>query len=70
MGPKTFVLNIEGMSCAHCVKAVKSGVEKLPGVKSVEVSLENKKATVTVDPTLVGLPAIKAAIEEEGYSVQ
>lgn len=63
-------LTVEGMSCQHCVKAVKSALEKLPGVQSVEVSLEKKKAAVAFDPALVGLPAIKAAIEGEGYAVK
>jgi len=70
MGQQNLDLSIEGMSCQHCVKAVQTAVKKLPGVKSVEVSLEKKKAAVTFDPALVGLPAIKAAIEEEGYKVK
>ena len=70
MGPKKLELTIEGMSCQHCVKAVRGAIEKLPGVQAVEVSLERKKASVTIDPSQVGLPAIQAAVEEEGYEVK
>ena len=36
-------LNVEGMSCGHCVKAVESSVGDLNGVSSVKVDLEEKK---------------------------
>ena len=41
-------LKIEGMMCAHCVAHVKSALQKVDGVKDVEVSLENKTAVVTL----------------------
>ena len=43
----TYVLGIEGMSCAHnCAPKVKSALESIDGVKSAEVSFEEKRATV------------------------
>ena len=63
------VINIEGMSCSHCVKAVTDAVKPLKGVKSVEVSLEKKQADVEYDDTLLSLETIKAAIEDQGYDV-
>jgi copper chaperone len=69
MAVKTVELGVEGMSCQHCVKAVKGSVGALPGVSSVEVSLERKRVTVGYDPVKVDLPAMKAAIEDAGYTV-
>jgi copper chaperone len=66
---ETIKLGVEGMHCKHCVMAVKNAVGALPGVASVDVSLEQKLATVSYDPTKVALPAMKTAIENEGYSV-
>ena len=63
-------LLVEGMSCQHCVRAVKTSVGALPGVSAVEVILERGKVSVGYDPALVGLPAIKAAIEDQGYTVK
>jgi copper chaperone len=63
-------LNVEGMSCQHCVHAVKGAVAALNGVDKVEVSLEKKRATVDFDPGVTNLQAIKTAIEEQGYSVK
>lgn len=70
MAAQTLNLSVEGMSCEHCVRAVKTSVGKLAGVSTVEVSLENGSVTVGFDPALVGLPAIRTAIEEEGYTVK
>ncbi|MBR0598746.1 copper chaperone CopZ [Clostridiales bacterium BAD-6] len=63
------VLNVEGMSCSHCVNAVKNAVGALDGVAEVEVNLEGKTVTVTYDAGKVSLSAVKDAIEEEGYDV-
>lgn len=65
----TVVLNVEGMSCHHCVKAVTDAVGALDGVSAVDVSLEKKTATVEYDAEQVSLEDIKDAIEEEGYDV-
>ncbi|HML36878.1 MAG TPA: copper chaperone CopZ [Bacillota bacterium] len=62
-------LNVEGMSCQHCVKAVTQAVTALDGVSSVDVSLEEKTVAVDYDADQVSLDSIKEAIEEEGYDV-
>lgn len=69
MAKQTMALNVEGMSCQHCVHAVKGAVAALSGVEKVEVSLEKNLATVDFDPGVTTLQMIKTAIEEQGYSV-
>lgn len=69
MAMVTETLNVNGMSCQHCVRAVKTAVGGLAGVELVEVSLEKNLVTVGFDPQKTGLPSIRAAIEGEGYSV-
>lgn len=61
-------LMIEGMMCQNCVKHVTHALEGIPGVTDVQVSLENKKATVNV-PESVTDEALKAAVTEAGYEV-
>ena len=39
-------LKVEGMHCEHCVANVKAALEAVPGVRNVEVSLEEGKATL------------------------
>ena len=63
------IINVEGMSCSHCVNAVTKAVGGLDGVSDVKVDLEAKTAAVDYDSDKVTPEIIKAAIEEEGYYV-
>jgi copper chaperone len=63
---KTIELEITGMTCDHCVNAVTGALKEVAGVSDAVVSLENKQAIVTADE--VEIPALIAAVEEEGYS--
>ena len=59
-------LKVQGMSCQHCVAAVKKALSAVPGVTSVEVDLD--KETVTVEG-IADAAQVKAAIEDAGYDV-
>ncbi|MGO9310232.1 MAG: copper ion binding protein [Spirochaetia bacterium] len=69
MAKETKDLNVQGMSCPHCVHTVKTSVSALVGVDSVDVSLEKNLVTVGFDPGKTSLQAITTAIEDQGYSV-
>lgn len=69
MNSETQVLNVEGMSCNHCVQSVKKSVGSLNGVSQVDVDLANKKVTVVYDKDIVKLADIKESIENAGYDV-
>ena len=60
-------LKVTGMTCMHCVAAVKKALEQVPGVETAEVSLEKAQAVVTGDGDV---QAMVAAIKEEGYSAE
>lgn len=62
---KEAVINISGMSCMHCVKAVKIGLEEA-GFN--ETNVEIGKAELKVNDS-GELEKAKAAIEEAGYKV-
>lgn len=62
------VINIEGMSCMHCVNHVESALKNVAGVHSATVDLAAKKATVCAMDTVTDA-ALKAAVEEAGYQV-
>ena len=57
-------IKVEGMMCMHCVAHVKEALEKVEGVKKVEVSLEKKNALVEGDFKMED--AIKA-VNDAGY---
>ena len=67
MSTLTREFSIDGMHCAGCVKSVTGAVSRVPGVKHVEVSLENKAAKVEFDGTLTEPDAIVAAVEGAGF---
>lgn len=63
------VLNVQGMSCMHCVMSIKKGVGELQGIENVDVSLQEGKVAVTFDPNSTNIDEIKEAIEDVGYDV-
>jgi copper ion binding protein len=60
------VYSVSGMTCQHCVEAITSEIGQVDGVDSVVVDLAAK--TVTVDGDADD-GAVRAAIDEAGYSV-
>lgn len=66
--PSTQSYTVSGMTCGHCVASVTEEVSEVPGVESVDVTLETGALTVTsAEP--VDDAAIRAAVEEAGYQL-
>ena len=63
-------LNVQGMSCGHCVKAVEGSVGVLNGVSSVKVDLKAATVDVEFDVKQVSLEQIKETIDDQGYDVK
>ena len=63
----TTTLNVQGMSCGHCVNSVEGAVKKLGA--EAKVDLATNSVTVDFDETKISLDAIKETIEEQGYDV-
>ncbi|WP_413300243.1 copper chaperone CopZ [Bacillus sp. 1P10SD] len=63
-------LNVSGMSCGHCVKAVEGSVGVLQGVKKVAVKLDKGQVDVEFDPSVITLSTIKETIDDQGYDVK
>jgi Cu+-exporting ATPase len=66
---KKIVLNIGGMSCINCARAIEKQLNKLNGVTHATVNLAAEKAIIEYDPALVDQKAIEAAVVEAGYQV-
>ncbi|MDP4164431.1 MAG: copper chaperone CopZ [Bacillota bacterium] len=63
------VLNVKGMSCGHCVKAVEGSVGKLNGVEKVLVDLDKGQVQVEFNPSELNVDTIKETIDDQGYDV-
>ena len=66
---ETIQLGVKGMSCGGCVKSVTGVLQKIPGVGSVDVSLEQQRAAITYDPSQADPAQFRQAIEGAGFSV-
>lgn len=67
---ENITLNVKGMSCGHCVKAVEGSVGKLEGVSEVKVNLEEGRVVVAFNKDVVSLEKIKDTIDDQGYDVE
>jgi copper chaperone len=60
-------LNVEGMSCNHCLNAVEGAVKSVGATGKVD--LATKKVDITFDEKKVSVDSIKKAIVDQGYDV-
>jgi len=60
-------LNIEGMTCGHCVMHVTQALQKIKGVVKAGVDLNKRIAVVTYQPGAVTKEQLIKAVEEAGY---
>ena len=63
----TLTLKVGGMTCGGCANSVRKAVAAVPGVQSVDVSLEAAQATVTYDDAKAQAAQLKSAIEDAGF---
>lgn len=63
---KTYELDLEGMSCQHCVRSVQEALRGLPGISVADVSVGHVHVEAGDD---VPLDAIAAAVSAAGYPV-
>lgn len=62
-------LNVNGMSCGHCISSIEGNVGELNGVESVKVHLEDGKVDVSFNAEKISLQDITDEIEDTGYDV-
>jgi copper chaperone len=61
-------LQIEGMSCGHCVGQVRKALARVEGLSVCEVTVG--QARVTYDPNVTELNDVVEAVKEAGYEVR
>lgn len=65
----TKTILIEGMQCNHCKMSVEKALSAIDGVTKVEVSLEDKNATIELTKEIEE-SKIREVIEEAGFEVK
>ncbi|HXF51149.1 MAG TPA: heavy metal translocating P-type ATPase [Dehalococcoidia bacterium] len=64
------VLDIEGMTCASCVRRVETALRSVPGVVDAAVNLATERATVRYTPGAVTFEALRDAVRGAGYDAR
>ncbi|HMM45251.1 MAG TPA: heavy metal translocating P-type ATPase [Candidatus Macondimonas sp.] len=66
----TTTLQIEGMTCAACVRRVETALGRLEGVESARVNLATGQATVVYQPAAQDPERLAAAVRSIGYDAR
>jgi copper chaperone len=61
-------IKVNGMSCGHCVMAVTKALQKIAGVKNVQVSLEKGEAAFDEERP-VDQSAVREAVQKAGFDI-
>lgn len=61
-------LQIGGMSCDHCVSAVRDALERVPGASVDELTIGG--ATVSFDPARTSPDKLVRAVADAGYTAE
>jgi Cu+-exporting ATPase len=59
--------NIQGMTCATCVKRLEEGLHEMPGVISATVNFATEKTLIEYDASLTSTGTLQAAVRDIGY---
>ena len=62
----TIDLTIEGMTCEHCLRAVRKRLGETPGVEIDDVRIGS--ARIRLDAATTSLDEVEEAIADEGYT--
>ena len=63
---ETREISVSGMTCGHCIAAVREALTSVPGVQVRDVSIG--KASVEIEPGSVTDDALVDAVAEAGYT--
>lgn len=66
-GEKTVEISLPTIQCGTCVKTIGKALNKVEGFTSIDIDIENHKATVIFDDTKTDLSKIEDAISGAGY---
>lgn len=64
---KTVEISLPTIQCGSCIRTIEKALDKLDGIKNIDIDVENKKATVTYDDLKTDLSKIEDGISGAGY---
>lgn len=70
MGFETVTVRVEGMDCTSCEISIKAALERVPGVRSADVSYKRGDVRVEYDKHQTDVNQIRRAIDSTGYKTK
>lgn len=64
---ETKTIEIDGMTCANCVRIIENALRAADGVKEVQVDLSQRIARVKFDNRKTNVPALHDILLRHGY---
>lgn len=61
------VFNAEGIHCSNCARAIRQGLDTLPGVLRTDINVVNSRVSVSWDPSRTSLGSILAKVAASGF---
>ena len=61
------IIKISGMSCQHCVQHIETALQQGDGVDKVLVDLNEEKAYIEYDPSIISVENLLQLIKDAGY---
>tara|TARA_B100000686_G_scaffold312526_1_gene357141 strand:+ start:765 stop:977 length:213 start_codon:yes stop_codon:yes gene_type:complete len=66
---KQELIKVEGMTCQHCVQTITRALNKISGLNSIDIILDNKEVNVRFDENETNLQEITKKIVEVGFDL-
>ena len=66
---KREILEVRGMSCAHCEKTVERGLQEVPGVRRAKADHTQDRVKVFFKGEAPDMQAVREKIVDLGYEV-
>jgi len=63
-------MKVPGMDCAACTVVIKRALTQTKGVKSVDLNVDKRTATIVYEDTLVTPAEIQKTIEKAGFKTE
>ena len=63
----TLEVQVEGMTCQHCVQAVRTSIDALGGIDQISIDLAT--GNVQLEGASIDQAAVEQAVHDAGYSL-
>lgn len=66
---KQELIKVEGMTCQHCVQTITRALNKILGINSIDIILDNNEVNVRFDENQTNLQEITKKIAQVGFDL-